>query len=128
MRSRQLTNKELILELKNNTEQSPYLIEELIRKIEKLPLEKIPQITSEAAQRILKSYDFEFEDFVSAESSVGIRESYETWIGLEHTDYVVTFFEDDTWEMTDDEKDQKISSGKNSQSLKWALEDLFQSV
>ena len=124
---RSLSNKELIAELKSNKKQDPYLIADLVERISGPPVSegKKPLVTSKPAQRYLKIYDFEFGESTIAESSVGIGQTYDYWVGPENTDYYVYVYEDGTWRLENDETAMLIAEGKNSEALKWTLKDLF---
>lgn len=124
---RALSNREVIQELKGNKVQNPDLISDLVQRTSGIPTPKGdgPQVTSKAAQRHLKEYNFEFEDSITADSFIGIRQSYDSWIGPKDTDYIIFVYDEGSWELRDDEKDKEIADGKSSASLKWALADLF---
>ena len=124
---RDLKNEALIAELKSNEVQNPDLLKDLIQRTKGIPAPSGvgPQVTSKVAQHYLETYDFEFEEVTEAEPSVGIMQSYDSWVGPKDTDYVVVVFEDGSWELRDDEKDKDVADGRNSTVLKWVLKDLF---
>ena len=70
-----------------------------------------------------KHHDFEFVSTVEKDSTT--PNSYDYWFGPEDTNYVAYIREDGSWDLENDETAVRLSFGKNSASLKWALKELF---